>query len=102
VQIGHNCRIGKQSGFAAQTGLAGSTIVGDYTVVGGQSAFKGHITVGSRVKIAGNSMIWGDIPDDAFVSGQPARDHREELRHQVRLRSLEKLFERVSALEKKQ
>jgi UDP-3-O-[3-hydroxymyristoyl] glucosamine N-acyltransferase len=46
-------------------------------------------------------MIWGDIPDDAFVSGQPARDHREELRHQVRLRSLEKLFERVSALEKK-
>jgi UDP-3-O-[3-hydroxymyristoyl] glucosamine N-acyltransferase len=102
VQIGHNCRIGKQSGFAAQTGLAGSTIIGDYTVVGGQSAFKGHITVGSRVKIAGNSMIWGDVPDDAFVSGQPARDHREELRHQVRLRSLEKLFERVSALEKKQ
>ena len=101
VQIGHNCRIGKHSGFAAQTGLAGSTNVGDYTIVGGQSAFKGHITVGSRVKIAGNSMIWGDVADDAFVSGQPARDHREELKHQVRLRKLEGLFERVSALERK-
>jgi UDP-3-O-[3-hydroxymyristoyl] glucosamine N-acyltransferase len=101
VQIGHNCRIGKHDGFAAQTGLAGSTIVGDYTIVGGQSAFKGHITVGSRVKIAGNTMVWGDIADDAFVSGQPARDHREELRQQVRFRNLEKLFERVSALEKK-
>ena len=101
VQIGHNCRIGKSSGFAAQTGLAGSTVIGDYTIVGGQSAFKGHITVGSRVKIAGNTMVWGDVADDAFVSGQPARDHREELRHQVRLRALDKLFDRVSALEKK-
>jgi len=101
VQIGHNCRIGKHCGFAAMTGLAGSTIVGDYTVVGGQSAFKGHITVGSRVRIAGNTMVWGNIADGASVSGQPARDHREELRAQVRLRNLEKLFERVSALEQK-
>jgi UDP-3-O-[3-hydroxymyristoyl] glucosamine N-acyltransferase len=101
VQIGHNCRIGKHNGFAAMTGLAGSTVIGDYTIVGGQSAFKGHITVGSRVKIAGNTMVWGDVPDDAFISGQPARDHREELKAQVRLRNLEKLFERVSALEQK-
>jgi UDP-3-O-[3-hydroxymyristoyl] glucosamine N-acyltransferase len=101
VQVGHNSRIGKHCGFAAMTGLAGSTIIGDYTVVGGQSAFKGHITVGSRVKIAGNTMVWGDVPDGAFISGQPARDHREELRQQVRLRNLEKLYERVSALERK-
>ena len=101
VQIGHNCRIGKHAGFAAMTGLAGSTVIGDYTVVGGQSAFKGHITVGSRVRIAGNTMVWGDVPDGAFISGQPARDHREELKQQVRLRNLEKLFERVNALERK-
>jgi UDP-3-O-[3-hydroxymyristoyl] glucosamine N-acyltransferase len=101
VQIGHNSRIGKHCGFAAMTGLAGSTIIGDYTVVGGQSAFKGHITVGSRVRIAGNTMVWGDVEDGAFISGQPARDHREELRQQVRLRNLEKLYERVSALEQR-
>jgi len=101
VQIGHNCRIGKNSAFAAMVGLAGSTIVGDYVMVGGQSAFKGHITVGSRVRIAGNTMIWGDIPDDAAVSGQPAQDHQDELRLQVRLRNLGKLYERVSALEKR-
>ncbi len=101
VQVGHNSRIGKHCGFAAMTGLAGSTVIGDYTVVGGQSAFKGHVTVGSRVRIAGNTMVWGDIADGAFVSGQPARDHREELKQQVRLRKLEKLYERVSALERK-
>jgi len=101
VQIGHNCRIGKNSAFAAMTGLAGSTIIGDYVMVGGQSAFKGHITVGSRVRIAGNTMVWGDLPDDAAVSGQPAQSHQEELRLQVRLRNLGKLYERVSALEKR-
>jgi UDP-3-O-[3-hydroxymyristoyl] glucosamine N-acyltransferase len=101
VQIGHNCRIGSHCGLAAMTGLAGSTTIGDYTVVGGQSAFKGHITVGSRVRIAGNTMVWGDIADGASVSGQPARDHREELKQQVRLRNLDKLYERVSALEQK-
>ncbi|MBC5803123.1 MAG: UDP-3-O-(3-hydroxymyristoyl)glucosamine N-acyltransferase [Candidatus Eremiobacteraeota bacterium] len=100
VQIGHNCKIGKHCVFAGMTGLAGSTVVGDYVMVGGQSAFKGHITVGSRVKIAGNTMVWGDVPDDAFVSGQPAHDHRDELRLQVRLRNLDKLFERVKALER--
>lgn len=101
VQIGHNCRIGNHCGFAAMTGLAGSTVIGDYTVVGGQSAFRGHITVGSRVRIAGNTMVWGDVEDGAFISGQPAQDHRDELRLQVRLRNLDKLYERVSALERK-
>jgi UDP-3-O-[3-hydroxymyristoyl] glucosamine N-acyltransferase len=102
VQIGHNCRIGSGSAFAAMTGLAGSTVVGDYVQVGGQSAFKGHITVGSRVRIAGNTMVWGDVPDGATISGAPAQDHREELRQQVRIRGLGKLYERVNALERRQ
>ncbi len=75
VQIGHNCRIGHDSAFAAQAGLAGSTVIGDYVLVGGQSAFKGHVTVGSRVRIAGATHVWSDIPDGAFVSGRPAHDH---------------------------
>jgi UDP-3-O-[3-hydroxymyristoyl] glucosamine N-acyltransferase len=99
VQIGHNCRIGRNSAFAAQSGLAGSTVIGDNVLVGGQSAFKGHVTVGSRVRIAGASHIWNDVPDGAFVSGRPAHDHREELRLQVRIRKLDNLYRRVEALE---
>jgi UDP-3-O-[3-hydroxymyristoyl] glucosamine N-acyltransferase len=102
VQIGHNCRIGENSALAAMTGLAGSTTIGDYVQVGGQSAFKGHITVGSRVRIAGNTMVWGDVPDGAMISGAPAQDHRAELRQQVRIRGLGKLYERVSALERRE
>jgi UDP-3-O-[3-hydroxymyristoyl] glucosamine N-acyltransferase len=100
VQIGHNCRIGKHNAFAAQCGLAGTTVIGDYVQVGGQSAFRGHITVGSRVTIAGASHIWGDVPDGAFLSGRPARNHRDELRGQALLRKLPNLFARVDALER--
>ena len=101
VQIGHNCRIGKSAAFAALSGLAGSTNVGDYTRVGGMAGFKGHITIGARVTIAGHSMVWGDIPDGAFVSGDPAQNHRDELRWQASLRKVPKLLDRMAALERK-
>jgi UDP-3-O-[3-hydroxymyristoyl] glucosamine N-acyltransferase len=99
-QIGHNCRIGEHSVLAALCGLAGSTVIGDRVKVGGASHFKGHITVGSDVTIAGATQVWGDIPDGAFVSGAPARDHRERLRLEVLIRNLPKLVDRVQALER--
>jgi UDP-3-O-[3-hydroxymyristoyl] glucosamine N-acyltransferase len=101
VQIGHNCRIGRAVALAGHTALAGSTTIGDGTRVGGMSAFRGHITVGSRVTIAGHSMVWGDIPDGAVISGDPAQNHRDELRWQASLRKVPKLIERVDALERK-
>jgi UDP-3-O-[3-hydroxymyristoyl] glucosamine N-acyltransferase len=100
-QIGHNCRIGKYSAFAALTGMAGSTVIGDQVQVGGQTGFKGHIKVGSRVKIAGRSEVWGDIPDDMTISGSPAGDHRKNLKQTARLRKIEELMKRVEALERK-
>ncbi|HEY1867379.1 MAG TPA: UDP-3-O-(3-hydroxymyristoyl)glucosamine N-acyltransferase, partial [Candidatus Cybelea sp.] len=100
VQIGHNCRIGKHCVIASLTGLAGSTIVGDYVKVAGQVGFRGHITVGSHVTIAGQSGVWTDVPDGATLSGNPAHDHRDELRQKVMIRRLPKLFDRVEALER--
>ena len=101
VQIGHNCQIGKHCAFAAMVGLAGSTIIGDYVQVGGKSGFRGHMRVGDRTKIAGNTDVWGDVPADSFMSGRPAQDHRAELRRQALIRGLPKLVERVDALEGK-
>jgi UDP-3-O-[3-hydroxymyristoyl] glucosamine N-acyltransferase len=100
-QVGHNCRIGSHTGIAAQTGLAGSTNIGDYVLIGGQAGFKGHITIGSRVKIAAGAKVWGDVADDAFVSGDPARPHMEDLRREGMVRRLPKLVARVEALEKR-
>lgn len=99
-QIGHNSRIGKHSALAAFAGLAGTTIIGDYVQVGGQSAFKGHITIGSRAVIAGGSHVWGDLEDGAFVSGRPAQKHRDEVRLQAYIRRLPKISDRIDALER--
>ena len=101
VQIGHNCRIGKHCAIAALTGMAGSTVIGDYVKIAGQVGTRGHMTVGSRVTIAGQSGVWGDVADGAIVSGNPARDHREDLRREVMIRRLPKLIARVEALEKR-
>jgi UDP-3-O-[3-hydroxymyristoyl] glucosamine N-acyltransferase len=100
VQIGHNCRIGKHCVIASLTGLAGSTVIGDHVRVAGQVGFRGHVTVGSGVTIAGQSAIWKNVSDGATISGRPAQDHRDELRRQVMLRKLPKLFDRVEALER--
>ncbi len=100
VQVGHNCRIGKHCVIAALSGLAGSTVIGDYVKVAGQVGFRGHITVGSGVTIAGQSGVWGNVEAGATISGNPAQDHRVELRRQVMIRKLPKLFDRVEALER--
>jgi UDP-3-O-[3-hydroxymyristoyl] glucosamine N-acyltransferase len=100
VQIGHNCRIGKHCALASLTGLAGSTVVGDYVKVAGQVGTRGHMTIGSRSTVAGQSGVWGDVPEGVTVSGNPARDHREELRREVMIRRLPKLVARVDALER--
>jgi UDP-3-O-[3-hydroxymyristoyl] glucosamine N-acyltransferase len=101
VQVGHNCRIGKHCAIASLTGLAGSTVIGDYVKVAGQVGFRGHMKVGSRVTIAGQSGVWGDVPDGATVSGNPARDHREDLRREVMIRKLPKLIARVDDIERR-
>ncbi len=100
VQIGHNCRIGKHCVIASQTGLAGTTVLGDYVKVAGQAGFRGHITVGSRVTIGGRAGVWGDVPDGATISGNPAIEYRDDLRREVMIRRLPKLFDRVEALER--
>ena len=100
VQIGHNCRIGKHCALASLTGLAGSTVVGDYVKIAGQVGTRGHMTIGSGSTVAGQSGVWGDVPEGATVSGNPAREHREELRREVMIRRLPKLVARVDALER--
>ncbi len=99
-QIGHNCRIGKHTAIAAMTGLAGTTTLGDYVQVGGQVGFGGHVTVGSRARIAGGAKVWGDVGEGETVSGEPARNHRENVRIQAYIRRLPKLFDRVDTIER--
>ena len=101
-QIGHNAKIGKHTAIAAFGGMAGTTTIGDYNRIGGSVLFPGHTTIGDRVTISAAAHVWGDVPDDAFIGGQPAQNHRDHVRLQAYIRKLPKLYARVDALEKRE
>lgn len=99
-QIGHNAHIGKHTAIAALGGMAGTTTIGDYCRIGGSVLFPGHTTIGNRVTISAAAHVWGNVPDGAFIGGQPAQAHRDHVRLQAYIRRLPKLYARVDALEK--
>jgi len=72
VHVGHNVDIGEDCIIAAQVGFAGSVTIGRGVLIGGQAGFGDHVTVGDGARIAGKSGVIGDIPAGAVVAGYPA------------------------------
>ncbi|MCX8046294.1 MAG: UDP-3-O-(3-hydroxymyristoyl)glucosamine N-acyltransferase [Anoxybacillus gonensis] len=80
VQIGHEVKVGKHCIIAAQVGIAGWAEIGDYTTIYGQSGVVGNVVVGKRVVVMAKSLVTKHIPDGSIVSGNPAMNHREQLK----------------------
>lgn len=88
VQIGHNCRIGRNCLLAAFVGLSGSTVVEDGVMFGGGAATSGHITVGQGSVIYAWAGVTKDVPPGSHVAGFPGEDVRAWRRGLVSLRRL--------------
>lgn len=101
IQIAHNVEIGENTVIAAQTGVAGSTRIGRNCMIAGQVGIIGHLEIGNDVKIAAQSGISTNLPDGAIVMGSPAFDISSYRKAYVYFRSLPKLVDRISALEKR-
>lgn len=101
VMVAHNCVIGPNTAIAAQTGMAGSTIVGGEVQIGGQAGFSGHMTIGDRAIVAAQSGVIGDVPEDAYYFGYPARPQKEWMSMLAGLRRLPDLRARIRELEKR-
>ncbi len=104
VHVAHNCRIGKRCLIMAQVGMAGSTTLEDDVILAGQAGLAGHLTIGSKARVAAQAGVIGDVSPQATVSGYPARDHREVLRHAAvtrrlaqHVRTLERLAKQADA-----
>ncbi len=85
-QVAHNVIIGEDCAFAATVAIAGSVKIGNRVSIGGQAAILGHIEVGDDVLIHAQAGVTTPLPTGARVSGFPARDHREQLKREARLR----------------
>lgn len=101
VQIGHNCKVGKNAIIASQSGVAGSTTIGDGVIMGARSGLNGHINVARNTQIAGLAIVMKDTQPGQILSGHPAQNHMDDYRYRASLRKVPDLLKRVKTLEEK-
>lgn len=98
VHIAHNVIIGKNCMIVAQVGISGSTTVGDNTVIAGQAGLAGHLTIGDNVIIGAQAGVTRSIPSNTFVSGYPARPHKQATKINAYIQRLPHLYKTVIEL----
>ncbi len=102
IQIAHNVEIGENTVMAGGAFIAGSTKIGKNVMVGGQAGVIGHLKVADGVKIAGQSGVGSNIDKEGeIVQGSPAFSIGDYKRSYVLFRGLQKLNDRIRALELK-
>ena len=101
IQIGHNVELGENCALVSQVGISGSTKVGANCRFAGQAATSGHLSIGAGTTVAARGVAVKDIPAGSFVSGFPARPHKEERKIMASLPKLPTLLRRMAKLERK-
>ena len=102
IQIAHNVRIGAHTVIAACVGIAGSTVIGKHCVIGGAAMLVGHIHVADGVTISGGTLVSKSIASaGTYTAMWAAAPHREWLKTVAQLQRLDRLAQRVRALEQK-
>ncbi len=80
VHIAHNVQIGRNCFIAGQAGFAGSCELGDGVMIGGQAGVADHLSVGAGAMIAAQAGVISDMPAGESWGGTPAMPRREWLR----------------------
>lgn len=101
VHIAHNVKIGENCLVIAQVGISGSVRIGNRVILAGQAGLKDHVAVGDDAVICARAGVIGDIDAGAFVSGYPARSHKEQMRMHGAQQKLPAMLKLLKDLEKR-
>jgi UDP-3-O-[3-hydroxymyristoyl] glucosamine N-acyltransferase len=88
VQVGHGCQVGEDVLIVAQSGMAGSTVLEDRVIIAARGGILEHLTIGAGTTVMSLALVTKSLPAGIVVSGNPARPHRQQLRHDALLNRL--------------
>ena len=75
VHLGHACKIGKGTMFAANSLVGGRTIIGEKCWVGISTTISNGLVIGSNCKMNIGSVVTRNLDDKSNVTGNFAIDH---------------------------
>ena len=94
-QIAHNVQVGEHCLIVSMTGISGSSKIGDYVTLAGKVGVVGHIEIGARSVVGGGSVVAKSLPEGSFVTGYPARPHKEWMESQAAVNRLPKILKKL-------
>ena len=71
--VGHDSVLDDYVHVGPGATICGNVRIGSFTWVGAGSTLRENITIGKNVMIGAGSVVVKDLPDNAFVTGIPAR-----------------------------
>ncbi len=102
IQIAHNVVIGAHTAMAGCSAVAGSARIGRWCLIGGDAGILGHLEVADRVTITAKSLVTHSIREPGeYSSGMPLQENRLWRRNAARIKKLDEIARRLSALERK-
>ncbi|MFN4148524.1 MAG: UDP-3-O-(3-hydroxymyristoyl)glucosamine N-acyltransferase [Rhodocyclaceae bacterium] len=102
IQIAHNVKIGAHTAIAGCVGIAGSTKIGARCTIGGAAMIIGHLTLADDVHVAAGTFVGKSLlTPGSYTGAVPLQPHAEWLKNFAHLRHLDKLADRIRALEKR-
>lgn len=101
VQIGHGCQVGENCAIAAQVGFAGGVTVGSRVIFAGQVGVANQAKVGNGAIAAARAGILSDVAPGAVVSGTPAISHKLYIKAAVIYSRLPEMYQSLKRLQKR-
>lgn len=69
INIGHNCKIGRNTEIASGTHICGSVVVGEGCFLGAQCTIRDGISIGKNARIGLGAVVIRDVGDHQTIMG---------------------------------
>jgi len=95
VHVGHNVKIGNNCLICAQVAIAGSTEIHNNVMIGGQVGIIDNLIIQDNVIIGPTSYVIKSITKNSYVSGNPARNHKDHVKQDILISKLPDMYKKI-------